>query len=335
MALVIPAFIPHLGCPHDCLFCNQRKITGADYTASDPKDIPETIDTWLSRYRGSGPVEVAFYGGSFTCIKEEQQISLLEKVDPFIRNGKVDAIRCSTRPDCINEKIVDTLLKYHVRTVELGIQSLDDRVLQKAQRGHSAAQSRDAAMLLIRKGLHLGLQLMPGLPGDSRDSFLQTVREAIALRPKFVRIYPTLVITESGLERIYKRGEYKPLLLEQAVAIAAESCELFEEAGVEVARLGLQATESLEKDIVAGPYHPAFGELVHSRRWLKKILHQLRSLKKGERLTIMISHRDLSKVIGRCRENVKRLDGFGFEGRYTIEVDRAIPQGSVNYVINE
>lgn len=264
----------------------------------------------------------------------EQQKAILEKVQPYVEKGLVDSVRCSTRPDCIDKALVDNLLQYNVRTVELGVQSFDDRVLQRAQRGHSGEQSRNAARLLTEKGLKLGLQLMPGLPGDSGGTFLYTVREAIALQPKFVRIYPALVIADSGLEELYGKGEYKPLSLEQAVAITAKSFEEFEKAGVEVIRLGLQATKSLEKEIVAGPYHPAFGELVHSRVWLKRILGQLRLLKREEKLTMRISHRDLSKVIGVGRENIKKLDRLGFKGRFKIEVDKAIAKGSVNYVVN-
>ncbi|PHR27746.1 MAG: radical SAM protein [Desulfotalea sp.] len=333
--LVIPVFIPHRGCPHDCLFCNQQKISGAKRDAEAHVHVTEIIDEWLN-YRGDREeVQVAFFGGSFTCMQKSDQLVLLEAVQPFISDGRVHSIRCSTRPDCIDSSTVAFLGKYHVKTVELGVQSLDDTVLQKARRGHSAADCEKAFRMLKKGGIEVGIQLMPGLPGDTTFSFMKTVQKVIEQGPDFVRIYPCLVVQDSGLEQLYGAGGYKPLSLAKAVAISGFCYPKFKKAGIDVVRMGLQPSLSLEKSVIAGPYHPAFGELVQSRIWLKKIKKKFMGLHAGEKLEMRLSHRDLSSVIGQRKRNIIRLEELGLKDRFTLVVDRTMQKGCTQYVVSK
>lgn len=295
--------------------------------------MKKTVDLWLSRKKKPGPAQVAFYGGSFTCMEQGVQEMLLREVQTYIEDEVVDSIRCSTRPDCITEEICSFLYQYKVRTVELGVQSLNDSVLRNARRGHCAVHSEKATQLLRDEGFAVGVQLMPGLPGESSSSFLRTIAGVIRLRPDFTRIYPTLVVAGSGLEQLYRRGEYMPLSLAKAIAVTAESYRRLKAAGIDVIRMGLQPSAILEDSVIAGPYHPSFGELVRSRLWVKKIRHRLNFLNPGERLEIHVSHRNVSTVIGMNKYNIKRLDALGFSGRYKIVADKAIEEGSVKYVI--
>ncbi len=200
MPLIIPVFIPHQGCPQQCLFCNQVSISGQQATdETDAELVRQTIEEWLARSHHHNEVQVAFYGGSFTCLVRARQEHLLGAVQPFLQSGKVDSIRLSTRPDCMSETVCELLLEYGVKTVELGVQSFDDRVLQSSRRGHTAWQSVQAIKILQKKKMTLGIQLMPGLPGESTSSFIKTVAQVVKSLPAFVRLYPTLVIRGSGL----------------------------------------------------------------------------------------------------------------------------------------
>lgn len=333
MVLVIPIFIPHRGCPHDCLFCNQQKISGYDRSGFSPPAVAEIIDEWLGRNKDRSQVQAAFFGGSFTCLPEREQVDLLSAVQPYINKGKIDAIRLSTRPDCIDQAICGLLKKYNVGIVELGAQSLNDRVLQKSLRGHTAGQIRTAFHLLKESGMQVGLQLMPGLPGESTGSFLRGIDEVIVLQPDFVRLYPALVVRESGLEKLYNADLYSPLSLGKAIALTARCYQKLNGADIKVVRMGLQPSESLEKSVVAGPYHPAFGEMVQSRLWLKKIRAQLGLLSAGQNLLIRVSHRDISAVTGMKKQNTRRLEELGFSGRFTILPDKNMARGNIHYAV--
>lgn len=333
MVLVIPIFIPHRGCPHDCLFCNQQKISGYDRSGFSPPAVAEIIDEWLGRNKDRSQVQAAFFGGSFTCLPEREQVDLLSAVQPYINKGKIDAIRLSTRPDCIDQAICGLLKKYNVGIVELGAQSLNDRVLQKSLRGHTAGQIRTAFHLLKESGMQVGLQLMPGLPGESTGSFLRGIDEVIVLQPDFVRLYPALVVRESGLEKLYNADLYSPLSLGKAIALTARCYQKLNGADIKVVRMGLQPSESLEKSVVAGPYHPAFGEMVQSRLWLKKIRAQLGLLSAGQNLLIHVSHRDISAVTGMKKQNTRRLEELGFSGRFTILPDKNMARGNIHYAV--
>ena len=331
--LVIPIFIPHRGCPHCCLFCNQQKISG--YARDNPAQVSVagTIDEWLLRKGSRNQVQVAFFGGSFTCLPIGEQVALLAAVQPYIREKKIDSIRLSTRPDCIDPAICRLLQKYSTGVVELGAQSLNDTVLQQSLRGHSAAHIRQSFKLLKASAIQVGLQLMPGLPGETSGSFLRGIDEVIGLKPDFVRLYPTLVVKDSGLEKMYQAQKYRPLSLNKAIALTARCYEKLTEAGIDVVRTGLQPSISLNENVVAGPYHPAFGELVQSRLWLKKIRARLALLDPSKKLLIHISPRDMSAVVGMKKQNLKRLEKLGFSGRFTIVPNKEMARGSIDYVV--
>jgi histone acetyltransferase (RNA polymerase elongator complex component) len=334
MVLVIPVFIPHQGCPHDCLFCNQQEISGYDRGDRRALPVADTIDQWLSRRGGRSQVQVAFYGGSFTCMTRERQEELLSAVQPYIDRREVDTIRLSTRPDCIDSSVIELLQNHRVGVVELGVQSLTEEVLRKSRRGHSAKQSLQALTLLKEAGLTVGIQLMPGLPGETTGSFLKTVDTVIRRAPDFVRLYPALVVRDSGLQRLHAMGKYRPMTLNKAIALTARSCQRLESYGIEVVRMGLQPTDSLAQSIVAGPYHPAFGELVRSRLWLKQIRAEVARLEPMQKLHIYISHRDMSAVVGRKRCNIRRLEELGFSGRFAVTVDKSMERRSIRYVVS-
>lgn len=331
--LVIPIFIPHRGCPHDCLFCNQQKISGCERDETAQVEVAGIIDEWLVRKRGCNRVEVAFFGGSFTCLPVEEQTELLSAVQPYIEKGKIDTIRLSTRPDCIDQAVCDVLKEFNVGVVELGAQSLCDKVLQKSLRGHTSEHVRNALRLLKESGIQVGLQLMPGLPGETSASFLRSIDEVNTLKPDFVRLYPALVVKDSGLEKLYRTKQYRPLSLNKAIVLTARCYQKLTEAGIEVVRMGLQPSESLEKSVVAGPYHPAFGELVQSRLWLKKIRARLVLLRPQQKLLIHISHRDMSAVVGMKKQNTNRLEELGYSGRFTILPDKNMARGSIHYAV--
>ena len=334
MPLVIPVFIPHRGCPHQCLFCNQEKIAGTGRNEQQKVDVAAIVAEWLKRSPDYDEVQVGFFGGSFTCLPVAEQVSLLLAVQPFIERQQVDCIRISTRPDCIDPGVCELLQNYHVEIVELGVQSLTDKVLQLAQRGHTANQCRDAFLLLKESDMQVGLQLMPGLPGETSRTFLAGVREVVAMEPDFVRLYPVVVVKESGLEKLYGENRYQPLSLNKAIALTARSYEKLVGAGIRVVRMGLQPSETLTQNVVAGPYHPAFGELVMSRIWLKKIRTQLALLQPGEEMTIHISNRDQSAVHGKGRRNIKRLEELGLGGRFTIVPQKTMARGNIEYVVS-
>jgi len=261
---IIPIFVPHAGCPHKCIFCDQRAISGVLHVPSGA-EVADLLRDALPRAGSPAAAEVAFYGGSFTALPERLQADLLAAVQPFLQNGAVSGIRISTRPDAIDEYKLRFLLHHGVKTIELGVQSFDDRVLTLAERGHDSRAAREAIWLIKeKKSLSLGVQLMLGLPGQDWRSLITTIREAAGLRPHFLRIYPAVVLRGTALEELYNKGLYRPLTIKQAVGAAAFYKLMAERAGVKVIRTGLQEAEILSSRIVAGPYHPAFGEIVEA-----------------------------------------------------------------------
>ena len=249
---IIPIFVPHLGCPHACVFCNQTKITGKQkqVTANEVKQI---IDEYLKNFKNKeNKVEVAFFGGSFTGIEEEKQNELLEAVQDYIKDGKVDSIRISTRPDYINRDILKTLKKYKVKTIELGVQSANDYILKKAERGHTFEDVKKASKMIRFYGFNLGHQMMVGLPESTHLDEINTAKQLIKLKPKMVRIYPVLVIKGTKLEKDYNDGKYKALTVVQAVETCKELVKLFVKKKIEVIRIGLQPT-----DVISSPENEA------------------------------------------------------------------------------
>jgi len=336
--LVIPVFIPHQGCPQNCLFCNQVSISGKRSRSEDDTQlVHNTISEWLGRSRKQKLTQVAFYGGSFTCLDSKRQQTLLNAVQPFIATGDVQAIRLSTRPDCIDESVCELLKEKHVTTVELGVQSLDDTVLQASWRGHSAADSIQAAKVIKKAGLELVIQLMPGLPKETSRSWIATVRQVLSVQPNCVRIYPTLVIGGAALAKEYSDGLYSPLSMNQAIAYCCKAKKLFEDSGIKILRLGLQAADNLEEQLIAGPYHPAFGEMVSARDWLQRSRKILAAAPAGSQTVFTISNRDVSAFVGPKRCNMNRLERLmKFDSRektLTYKTDATLARGTLKYAI--
>lgn len=304
----IPIFIPMEGCRFDCVFCNQRQTTGQQQLMGD-EEIISKIEAYLeSMPLGENHVDIGFFGGSFTGLPPEQQKHYLELVQPWLKRKDVRGIRLSTRPDYIDSEILQMLKAFGVTAIELGVQSMDEEVLRQSGRGHTAEQVRKAARMIKDTGFSLGLQMMPGLPGDTLEKSLETAREIVALKADATRIYPTLVIRHTHLEKLYKQGLYKPLTLDEAVKWCSRIVPLFEQAGIKILRLGLHASEGMltGEDLVAGPFHVAFGEMVYSRIWynnLKEIVPDPTSV-----ITVFVHPAQLNQAIGHKALNRKMLE---------------------------
>ncbi len=308
---IIPIFIPHYGCIHNCVFCNQQKITGRD-TPVRFQEVTTIIDEHLTRITEKRHIEVAFYGGSFTALSLEIQSNLLEPAHKALIDGKIHSIRLSTRPDCITHEIVEHLIKYGVSTIELGVQSLDNNVLEASARGHNSLDVFQAVSIIKKMNLRCGLQLMPGLPLEGWKSLIHTAYDVIKLAPNFVRIYPTLVIANTQLADMYQEGYYKALSLTAGIVRGAFLKLLFEQYGIPTIRTGLQATEELDKGnvVLAGPYHPAFGEMVDSYVFYVMLAHCVESILLSHQTEDIIIHhhsRDTSKIRGIYNENIKKI----------------------------
>lgn len=264
------------------------------------------------RRRPDAKVQVAFYGGSFTCLPFARQKDLLGAVRPFLEANLVDSLRLSTRPDCVTAENAVFLREQGVKVVELGAQSLDDRVLSASDRGHSAAQVAAAVACLKEAGLRVGLQLMLGLPGESTAGLMAAARRAALLAPDLVRLYPCLVIAGSPLASLYRQGHYRPLGMSRAIALAGRLWQIFTDRGISVARMGLQPSSVLEQSVLAGPYHPAFGELVLSRLLFKRVRSVLAGRPFADRpCRLALAREDESLYRGKGNENVKRLAALG------------------------
>lgn len=272
---IIPIFIPHAGCPHQCVFCNQKTISGQKTAALE--GAKEQINKWLEWVKPSLENEAAFYGGSFTGLDLALQKELLALTDELLDRKVIGSVRLSTRPDYIAEKRLELLRAHGIKLVELGVQSLDDSVLQKAERGHTAQQVTEAVALLKSYGFKVGVQLMVGMPGQDFASVKATVEQVLALQPDVARIYPLLVIKGTPLAKSYVAGEFVPLTLEEAVCQAAYVYRKLSEAGVKIIRVGLQPDDELcaEGNIIAGPFHPAMGELVQSHILREQLTPQI------------------------------------------------------------
>ena len=296
---ILPFFIPHAGCPHRCVFCHQTNISGYD-RAPRREEIEQAI------HAVSGPApEIAFYGGSFTALSESEQEYYLQPAFTARQSGKIAGIRISTRPDYIDESILNRLQRYGVDTVELGAQSFSDAVLQQSGRGHDAASVFAAVGQLRAKGFAVGLQLLPGLPGDSRETALESAQAAVSLKPDFVRVYPALVVGDTPLADLYQKGLYEPLSLPAAVALCRDMQCLFGQADIPVIRFGLQPTAELERSLLAGPYHPAFGQLVQSAVYLAQARHLCRLY--PNRHLLLVAAKELSTLLGQKRSNLGQL----------------------------
>jgi histone acetyltransferase (RNA polymerase elongator complex component) len=329
---IIPIFITHQGCPHRCIFCNQESITGNSESfdiSATVEYVRKTVVESLLRPRDLGrDVQVAFYGGSFTGLPIEQQDSLLGAVKSFINCGQVHSIRLSTRPDYIAQDSAEFLYDRGVRVVELGVQSLESEVLQISQRGHNVSQVEEAFSILKQSELLIGGQLMVGLPGETVAGAVRGAALLASFKPDFVRIYPALVVRGSGLENLYRRGKYKPLSLNKAISLTARLKSVFDSQTIGVIRMGLQPTSDLDANIVAGPHHPAFGELVKSRLMYKKIRDALHGLRgEGER-KLLIAAADQSIFRGQKNCSANKLRKQGLLDHVSIVFDEQQPRGT-------
>ena len=241
---IIPIFVPHLGCPNDCIFCNQKSISGENKQVTK-EDVKNIINEHLKNIKDDSKIEIAFFGGSFTAIEEEKQTELLEAAYDFIKKGKAQSIRISTRPDYINKTILKRLKKYKVKTIELGVQSSNDYILKRAGRGHTFEDVIKSSKLIRWYGFDLGHQMMVGLPESTVLDEINTAKQLIKLKPKMVRIYPVLVIKGTKLEKEYIKEEYKPLTIVQAVEICKELVKIFIKKNIDVIRIGLQPTDTI------------------------------------------------------------------------------------------
>ena len=324
--MILPVFIPHAGCPHQCIFCNQQTISGEkDSSLEGARQQMEALLSWASPNPSN---ELAFYGGSFTALPLERQRGLLDLAEGWRARGLFGPLRLSTRPDSITPEILELLRVHRVETIELGAQSLDDRVLAQARRGHTAAQVHAASRLIRACGFRLGLQLMTGLPGQDAASLEDTKLQVLAIHPDLVRIYPVLVIEDTPLADQWRRGDYAPQTVEQAADACWTLYRDFTAAGIQVIRLGLQPDRELcaPGHILAGPFHPAFGEVVKSRGIGRQVLEEIAELPGGDyNMVITCPDRMASVVRGQHRSNVRLWEQTGkvrviFQTGKTFEV---------------
>ena len=342
---IIPVFIPHYGCTHACVFCNQQKITG-HHTPVTPEEITGIINEHLTRITEKRHIEVAFYGGSFTALDHEIQCALLAPAYAALQEGTIHAIRLSTRPDCIDESVIDNLITLGVSIIELGVQSLDDKVLKASARGHKASDVVNAVSIIKNKKVQCGIQMMPGLPEEDLASLITTAQGIVKLAPNFVRIYPTLVIANTKLAQLFSDGQYQALSIQEGVVRAAFLKLLFAQHYIPVIRTGLQATEELDQQdvVLAGPYHPAFGEMVDSYLFYLMLAHCMEKIQLQGLLSPIIVHhhpRDTSKLRGNSNGNIHKLKDIYHTKSMILKADGekldelVIEYQNISYIINK
>lgn len=331
--LIVPVFIPHQGCPFQCIYCRQDKITDQSMMPVSASYIQKILDTSLEspRFLSAHVKEVAFYGGTFTNIPLEKMKEFLEATAPYLRQGLFKSIRVSTRPDSINGETLKLMKGYGVSTVELGAQSMDDSVLMLSKRGHTSRDTISAVALLKRYGFKVGIQLMPGLPGDSESIFNNTIDKVIDLHPDMARLYPAIVIRETELASMYHTGAYSPLTLDEAVRICSESCIRLEDNDIPVIRIGLMSSSSLLRDgeILAGPWHSAFGFLVRSYIHQNKIEPLLPKITGRVNIGVRAPGREIPLIRGYKNEGVRRIEERSGAKVIYIKSDDSIPNGQI------
>jgi len=335
---IIPVFIPHAGCPNQCVFCNQNTVTGEKKGIPSQEELSNIIGTFLN-YKGEkrNRVQIGFYGGNFLGLETGIIKKLLSAATEYVKNGLVDSIRFSTRPDTIDDNKLDIIESFPVAAIELGVQSMDDAVLAEAKRGHTSSDTINAVSLIKKRKFKTGLQMMIGLPGDDEKRSLYTAHRMSELSPDFVRIYPTVVLAGSPLAVLYKKGKYVPLSLEEGVSITKRAYLVFRNNNIRVIRMGLQATEDLREgiSILAGPYHPAFGHLVYSEIFLDNIVDILKSKSVlPEEITIRVHPASVSKLRGLKNGNIAKIKSlFDFKS-VRVFPDQSLPAGGFNIDIN-
>ena len=313
----IPIFIPHKGCPNNCVFCNQKKISGqlTDVTA---QDVEDKIEEYLKYYSNSKKkIEIAFFGGSFTGIPMDKQIEYLEVANSYVKKGLVGAIRISTRPDYINRNILDTMKKYNVKTIELGVQSMDNEILTLSKRGHTALDVVNASKLIHEYGIVLGHQIMIGLPGSTRESEVYTIKECLKLQPQQLRIYPVYVIPDSELYSMYENSEYKPLSINEAVMRCKAVIYECQKTDISIIRLGLQSTDEItaKNNDLRGPVSDNLAEYVMSALVRDKIEREIKNRQIDDsKLIINVPQKYVSICVG-----PKKINKIYFENKYNIK----------------
>lgn len=327
----VALFVVHKGCPHTCSFCNQRSISGSnkDITANDVHEAVKIAIASLSENEAAGG-EIAFFGGSFTMVERDYMLSLLEAAYEYVEKGIFKGIRISTRPDGISEEICGILKKYGVTAVELGAQSLDDRVLELNERGHTAQQVETAGRLLKKHGFELGLQMMTGLYGSDDADSIMTAEKIISLSPDTVRIYPTVVIKGTRLYDLMKSGEFNPKGVPETAELCARLIPMFENAGIKVIRVGLHSGGGVEEGFAGGAYHPALREICEGRIYYNNALEKLSAFEKGSYI-LGVSSKEISKMTGQKKENLIKLREKGYEcavkgieglSKYEVEIHK-------------
>ena len=318
----IPIFIPERACPFQCIYCNQQKITGKD-AAIDFDEIRNTIEEYLSSIpKTNSEIQIAFFGGTFTAMDEAEQIEFLKLATPYIADGSIRGIRISTRPDNINQHILNILKQYGVTHIELGAQSLDNDVLHKSHRGHDYESVVKASALINSNDFGLGLQMMIGLPGDTIEKSKETARKIIQLGALETRIYPTLVIKDTALHTLYNRGTYTAITTEEAVRQSAEVYNIFEASQVKVLRIGLYPDDNLlENEVVAGPDMYNFKEKVMTQVWWQKLSALIDKESPSQQIRISVSPRQINHAIGYQAANRKRLFQSFHRVRFTTDTN--------------
>lgn len=352
---IIPIFIPHRGCPNDCVFCNQRRITSKLVSPTED-EVRDTIDSWLTTLDDVANVHIAFYGGSFTAIPMDEQQKYLKIAHEYKTAGAVSEIHLSTRPDCIDNEILENLKKYGVDLIELGCQSFDDEVLESSRRGHSTEDIYKACSLIKSKGFKLGIQLMVGLPKSTRESDVLSAHKAAEIMPDVARIYPTIVIEDTELLDMVKSGEYTPLTIDEATSRSKEMLKVLNSSGVNVIRIGLKASDLISGDgkLTGTTFHPAFRQLVEGSLARESIEEQMSNLlenqsnnqsnnqsdnqalsTKNMRVIASANPSSFSNLIGHKAENRKyfvekypetqfvfRKDNTLAPGKYFVEIEK-------------
>lgn len=329
----ISIFIPHAGCPHACSFCSQNTISGAPHAPS-AEEVRETISdayNYIADKTARAETEIAFFGGSFTAVPRDYMISLLETANEFIGGDGFKGVRISTRPDCINEEILDILKKYHVTAIELGAQSMCDKVLEMNGRGHTARDVEKSSALIRSQGFELGLQMMTGLYGSSPEDDIYTINKISDISPDTVRVYPTAIIGGTRLGELFKSGEYVPYPFEKCVEICAYADKLFYRRNIRVIRMGLHAERSLEEKLLGGFYHPAFAEIVRSELFCQAFERCIDRTNSSAEITV--SPCDRSAAAGHKKSNITYFANKNI--RLIFKEDKAVPRNFFVYGENK
>lgn len=304
----VPVFIPHLGCPNQCVFCNQRSIS--EHQDFSEESVRDEIEQVLSTLSPEDEAEIAFFGGSFTGIERALMCRLLDLAQTYVKEGRVDSIRLSTRPDYINDEILSILSRYSVKTIELGLQSMDNAVLLSCRRGHTVAQAEDACRAVVKAGFSLVGQMMIGLPGATPESEIKTAQKICELGASAVRIYPTVVFYDTPLCEMAQHGLYAPLTVEEAIERTAPVLQIFRARALPCIRVGLCATESLTSPdaVYAGPNHPALGEMILGECLYQKVKEKvLQADLAGKGILLEVPPKELSATVGQHRRNLEKL----------------------------